>query len=708
MRAAGRHHVSRFSLLAACLLGFAAWIWNEYQGRNAREIVARLLAAPTNGVQSIIDEMAPLRPWIDPILRSEAGRLPFQPGDPRPLNVSLALLPTDPARAEVLRRELLRVGPKELRVIRSALKNQRARLSGGAWDGLIAYLWKNLDNRSSLSEEKLRAACGLAELDADDHERWGRAAPGVVACMLTKHSLDAGDWIELLSPVGKAFGPELKKRFYDQRWSDDQRLVAATALARFMHDDVKSMVELAVSASPTQLAEIIPALQERPQEAGERLEAAFKDELAPADTVERLLDRRAMRRAAAAAALLGIGSGDRAFEALKGGPDPRVRTYLIHEFDRVRIDPERLFQELKTRRDPSIQQALILALGQYDPMTLSSAVQRGLIGHFGELYRCNPHLGVHSAASWLLSRMGEGESLHVPSSPGPVASRDWYVNGQGQTFAVIREPRPLPFVDHATDIPRRTIVRVGRSFAVSTTEVTRRQFARVLGPEGRALLEATHQSNSEDLDRPVASISYYHAARYCRRLSELERIDPKQICYPPVDEIGPGMELPPDHLKRTGYRLPTEAEWVYACLADAQTIYPFGSDAEMSHHYAWYFKNSENQSWPVGLLKPNDFGLFDVLGNVYEWCEPFPAGTAIAADVAGGHPGCVLLWAPRGGAFRTRRMSRALWLPTGRLRIRVPRHRRPGRVTRKRGSGSLGHAVSEFSPNSLDKSRPFQ
>ena len=89
--------------------------------------------------------------------------------------------------------------------------------------------------------------------------------------------------------------------------------------------------------------------------------------------IQRVLDRRATRRAAAAAALLAIGRGGRVFEALKGGPDPRVRTYLIHELERVRIDPRLLFDELKIRTDPSIQQAIILALGQYDPMTLGSA-----------------------------------------------------------------------------------------------------------------------------------------------------------------------------------------------------------------------------------------------------------------------------------------------------------------------------------------------
>ena len=99
------------------------------------------------------------------------------------------------------------------------------------------------------------------------------------------------------------------------------------------------------------------------------------------------------------------------------------------------------------------------------------------------------------------------------------------------------------------------------------------------------------------------------------------------------------MKLPDDFLTRTGYRLPTEAEWLHACMGLAESILPYGSDQELNRQYAWYYNNSDMRSLPVGLLKPNDLGLFDMLGNVYEWCEPFPKGTGIAADLAGGGNG---------------------------------------------------------------------
>ena len=74
-------------------------------------------------------------------------------------------------------------------------------------------------------------------------------------------------------------------------------------------------------------------------------------------------------------------------------------------------------------------------------------------------------------------------------------------------------------------------------------------------------------------------------------------------------------------LRRSGYRLPTEAEWEYACRAGAVTSRYYGGSAELLGQYAWYTAEFRRPSWPCGGLKPNDFGLFDMLGNVFEWCH---------------------------------------------------------------------------------------
>jgi formylglycine-generating enzyme required for sulfatase activity len=121
-------------------------------------------------------------------------------------------------------------------------------------------------------------------------------------------------------------------------------------------------------------------------------------------------------------------------------------------------------------------------------------------------------------------------------------------------------------------------------------------------------------------DVPVVGINWFMAAEYCNLLSKEENIPKEQWCYD-TDVRGQVTKLRANYLSLRGYRLPTEAEMEYATRAGAVTSRYFGETEELLEKYAWYERNSNKMLWRVGTKKPNDFGLFDVQGNCFTWCQ---------------------------------------------------------------------------------------
>ena len=139
------------------------------------------------------------------------------------------------------------------------------------------------------------------------------------------------------------------------------------------------------------------------------------------------------------------------------------------------------------------------------------------------------------------------------------------------------------------------------SFYIDKYEVTQRDYERVL---------EANPSRWKDPDRPVEQVRWSDAVRYCNARSRLEGLGPAY-----------DLETWECNFDTDGYRLPTEAEWEYAARAGTGTRYFFGDQASKMPVFAWTKQNARGRTHPVGKKHPNPWGLYDIYGNVWEWCH---------------------------------------------------------------------------------------
>lgn len=577
---AGRVQGLRSAIVAALLvvagvtgLSIRNAVVEQQNITRAEGLVGGLLHADIDQVPPLVRSLTEYRTWADPLLKSTLADA--QEDSVQRLHLALALLPVDADQVDYLREQLLVVTPQQFPVVRDALLSHKEAVS--------EKLWSLLNDQASDQNVRLRASAALASYMPDDH-RWEQVGGDVAAHLVVQNPLMLGIWTEALRPVGKFLLAPLASLLEDEKRTFSERGLSANLYKTYALNH------------PEAFARLEDVLLEKPK--------TNTSEDAQIDLVK--------RQANVGVALLLMGRDARVWPLLRHSPDPTLRSFLIDRIAPGGAEAKVLLDRFEQEPDVSLRRAILLSLGSLGVDRWSTGERRSFQARLLQLYRDDPDPGLHGAAEWLLRQWQAADDLpeiDKTLATGKVeGDRLWYVNRQGQTMVIVPDPGEFWMGDPVS----RQKMQLDRTFAIGIKEVTLEQYRRF-----------RKSAASIVRGQPANSFSWYDAAAYFNWLSEQEGLPPDQWCYLPNDQgkYEAGMKMAPNYLQRTGYRLPSEAEWEYACRAGTESKFSFGNPVELLDRYAWYVNNSPETANLVGRLKPNDLGLFDMHGNILEWTQ---------------------------------------------------------------------------------------
>jgi serine/threonine protein kinase/formylglycine-generating enzyme required for sulfatase activity len=603
-------------VLIGAFIGVLAINWSTHEKSHVRleGVVKAISAADLTSLPSLLRDLENWGNERVPVLERELSG--SEPTSDSARNLRLALSTLGENRVEDLVQDLLRCS-------RTDYLNFRARLLPFS-EEISPFLWKEWEKTNTLAETRLRIAGGLALFDPENPS-WSNVAEALPTLLCQEPSVWYGLWQSVFDTQSEKLQAGLCRIFDDHSLPEMSRS-AAQLLGLLVDNDPELLLDLLQRANREQLPPLIQGIVEQGRSGIPLLQVAVRDQT-PVPQASQLNPNQRLpyvirdrHRARAACALLALGQLDDVWPLLISSSDPTFRYNVIELAPYSGIAPGKIWEWYTNHTHTQLRRTMLLMLGTLPTSAISPQERQAWIAEIQRVERHDPDPGIHAAAQWLL-RVWDPESQHQSTEVARFSvNRRWYETANGETFVMIQgpveflmgSPQDEYYRDPDDELHLR---RINHSWAVASQEVTYQRAVALVPSLATSSLESFSSGHES-----ACKMTWYDAARYCRRLSEEEGVPEEQMCFPPVEKIGPQMQLPEDYFERTGYRIPSQAEWEYACRAGTVTATYFGDDPDL---YSAYTSNSTNTNPHVTRIatrKPNDLGLCDPLGNLFEWC----------------------------------------------------------------------------------------
>lgn len=644
-------------VLAVTLLLVALWgVQTTVRAFSINSLVSRLQVAETSQIPRLLTEIDEFGPSGHRALESALGSAAHSTRES--FLLQLPLLPQHPEhKRAVLDYALHQAELTEVSLACNALQPYAVEIAIECWKIIeaaesdfqspIALVFSATDDARlhalvllatvdpGRSASEVRSPPVDSDLPVDRWTKFGPTAAKIAVRAATQHPSQYNTIVESLRPISEHLVPVLQQAIGRLDY-DSQAFSSLSLLRDFTSHDPGRQTLQCLSASKWQRPYIVPSVDKLE---GEVLRAEFnRTEDSSSSNPNQL--PTALRRAMAATLLLLVRQPDPiAWTVFHRTTDLTSRSLAIQLANEFRVPLEIVQRRLLEENDPGVLAALLQILGG---MTAERAVLDGqVLTRIAELVHYHPDAGVHSSAHWCLTQWNDtatlaslAKSTSQENQNGPLHPKRWIVTPSGALMV---------------KIDGRSVESIGRDFLIAAHEVTMDQFRTFI--PGRYFSDEFGPAG----DCPANIIKWKDAAAYCNWLSAQEGL---KSFYPDDQEELVSWQPSELDLNGSGYRLPQDVEWEWAARGGTITDRPFGTDESLFVHYDWCLSNATDytarhrshlralyanrettRSKPVGQLLPNEYGLFDVLGNVAEWCNDLSPHNRVERAIRGGAAG---------------------------------------------------------------------